>query len=307
MSICKRVALFLSAWLLLITIYSPATAAPIFSDEFDSGPLDLTNWVKGTGSANAFQDHGDLSIPASIASRFLNVVTADGDINGALLIADGIGNGSDYVYVEYQTPISRGNNVVAQFASWGNPAAPASVGGTVLPWTSVTTRPYGPWHNDPDGSGTDGPVGLPQSFILGGVGDGGPTNARFIATSAWQSGPNIEQAFVDAWNAATDRVNAIWIRVWLGNTEGAYGEWSADAGATWNPFREEGTGTVIDLRDMGVGGASATDPVYMAIGGPQSGGGHRWYDHVEIGDDSNSLSNPSGFEVPAELSDFVVE
>ena len=306
MSIFKRVTMFIPALLLLIMIHSPATGA-IFSDGFETGSLNLTNWVKGTGSANAFQDHGDLSIPGSIASRFLNVVTADGDINGALLIADGIGNGSDYVYAEYVQPISRGNNVVAQFASWGNPADPASVGGTVLPWTSPTTRPYGPWHNDPDGPGTDGPVGLPQSFILGGVGDGGPTNARFIATSAWQAGPNIEQAFVDAWNAATDRANAIWIRVWLGDTEGAYGEWSDDVGATWNPFREEGTGNVIDLRDMGAGGAAAIDPVYFALGGPQSGGGHRFYDHVEIGDDSNPLSNPAGFDIPAELSDFVVD
>jgi len=72
---------------------------------------------------------------------------------------------------------------------------------------------------------------------------------------------------------------------------------------TWTPFREKGTGTVIDTRDSG---SDATSPAYFALGAACCGS-HRWYDHVCVGDATNGCPDPAGFEVPAELSDFVLD
>jgi hypothetical protein len=300
----KKAVSSLTALLLLLMVGAPANAA-IFSEDFETSPYDQANWTASNGgNGTALQAYADTSIPAVIDSRFVNTVVIDGDPGGgSLLLADGDGNGSNYLYMEYNTAVSRGNHVCCQVASWGNPGAPAAVGGTTLPWTSPVTRPYGPWHRDPDGAAVSGPVGLPQSAILGGVGDGGSTNCKFIATSAWQSGPTIEQAFVDAWDAAIDRASAIYIKVYLGDTDGASGKWSDDTGATWNDFKDT-AGAVINLEDSG---AASDDPVWLALGGPQSGGGHRFYDNLQIGDDTNPVDDPSSFPIPVEVSGFTVD
>jgi hypothetical protein len=278
---------------------------PFCEDFVAGGPIDLGRWARG-GDANAgsfpMQDVNDLSIPADIYGRYVNVVTLDGDNDPALLIGDGGGDGSDYLYAEALLPFARGNNLVCQFQTWGDPADPGTVNGVPLPWTFSGNVPYGPWHCDDNGSDVNGPADLAQSHILGGVGDrGGPNRFKFVNVCLWQTGPTIETAFRDAFDLATTRANSTWIRFWLGNTDGAYGEWSVDAGATWTPFRNT-AGADIDTRDIGATGDAATDPAYVAFGATCCGG-FRFYDNIFVGDDSNPLPAPADILVGQTCAD----
>ena len=304
-------SVFAPCALLYLLVGSTATGA-IFYEGFDTQPLN-SNWVTGgavCGTAfGQIQDINDLSMPSDEEARLVNVHFDDNDPspnNGALLIGDGRSNGSDYIYAEYINSFPRGNNLVCQFASWGDTALPSSVGGVTLPWASGgPTSPYGPWHCDPDGASGPAPCGFPQSYILGGLGDGSvQTFFRFIAECTWQNGPKVHGDFQTAHDAAINRDSAIWIRVWLGDIDGAYGEWSDDVGATWNPIRDR-SGAVIDLRGSG---ANNTDPAWLGLGGPRGFGEHRWYDHVEVGDDTSPLTDPAVLAViPVELSEFTLE
>jgi hypothetical protein len=286
-------------WFLAPGIGAQVETLPFCEDFNTGGPLDSNRWVRGgdvSGNSVPIQDINDLSMPASQFSRFVNVVSVDGDPDPVLLIGDADGNGSDYIYAEAKLPFARGNNLVCQFQSFGTydnvgggDYVPPTVNGADIPWVGLAFSPYGPWHCDPDGSDVNGPVGLPQTYILGGLGDGSPTNFyKFISTCLWQSGPTVESAFRDAYWASRTRTESTWIRVWLGNTDGAYGEWSNDWGATWNPFRNT-AGAVIDTRDTGT---NATDPAWLAFGGTPFSG-HRLYDNIYVGDDSNPPPDPS--------------
>jgi len=286
----KKAVSSLTALMFLLVVGSTANAA-IFSEDFETIPLDTTNWKADNGGAG--EPLSTDAAPADEYARFVNTVSTEG--SGALLLGDGDGNGSNYLFAEYKTTVARGNNVHAQLESWVGQDTPYN--------TTSTTRPYGPWHSDSNGIAGDGPVGLPQSMNIAGIGDGGSTNCKFITTNAWQNGPEVEQAFVDAWMGADGRANSIWIKMWLGNTDGGYGEWSVDNGSTWTPFKDT-TGATIDLRDSGT---NATDPAFLALGGPQSGSSTRYYDNVSIGDDNSAVPNPSSLAVPVEISGFDID
>ena len=245
-------------------------------------------------------------MPPNQTSRFVNVVTVDGDDDPVLLIGDGDGNGSDYIYAEAKFPFARGNNLVCQFQSFGTYdnvgegdfVAP-TVNGSPIPWQGLATSPYGPWHCDPDGSDVNGPVGLPQSFILGGLGDGSiQTWYRFINSCAWQNGPRVENDFKIRYWASRERATSTWFRFWLGNTDGAYGEWTDDWGVTWNPFRDTG-GTVIDTRDTGT---LDTDPAWLALGATPFSG-HRLYDNIYVGNDNFPPPDPMIYMTGADCGD----
>ena len=287
----KKAVSSLTALMFLLLVGSTANAA-IFTEDFETIPLDTANWKADNGGAGTALSTD--AAPADEYARFVNTVSTEG--SGAVLLGDGDGNGSNYLFVEYTTPVNRGNGVHAQVESWVGSDTPYN--------TTSTTRPYGPWHSDSNGIAGDGPVGLPQSQNIAGIGDGGPTNCKFITTNAWQNGPNVEQAFVDAWVAADSRANSIWLKVWLGDTDGGYGEWSVDNGSTWTPFKDT-SGATIDLRDVGTG--TTTDPAFLAMGGPQSSSSTRYYDNISIGDASSAVPDPASLAVPVEISGFDID
>jgi hypothetical protein len=75
---------------------------------------------------------------------------------------------------------------------------------------------------------------------------------RNLPVNGYLNGPRLAQDFLRAWRYSAPAFGSgsawITIRVWLGNTSGAFCEWSTDNGATWQPLRDWSHSAVIDTR-----------------------------------------------------------
>ena len=90
----KKAVSSLTALMFLLMVGSTANAA-IFTEDFETIPLDTTNWKADNGGAGTALSTD--AAPADEFARFVNTVTTEG--SGAVLLGDGDGNGSNYCRV----------------------------------------------------------------------------------------------------------------------------------------------------------------------------------------------------------------
>jgi hypothetical protein len=209
-------------------------AATVFSEDFDAsgGTLPGTFLSNSSGDAN-------------------NVAQLE-DIGGgdwAFVTQSGFSSPSSHQQSFFSTgSFARGDDIRCTFLAWGDPTKNSWQN---IPFPSVASV-NGPWRQNNtqiSPSNQEACVSLWQHQPL-----------RF-SQAEWNTGSPLGTPYNNAWALANSKGSSILHQVGLGDTTGAYFQWSTDGGTTWN--------LEVDSRGQ-FGGTQATD---LYLGWATSGAG----------------------------------
>lgn len=212
------VRIFSLALLATLALSVKTSAAPLLHENWNSGSIDPTKWVKS-------------NTPNSTSSLY--------NLGGGDYSWYNVGNDqwSQNIYTTgttvTQTRFNRGNNKRCTFQMWGytDRFPTATFGGQYFHNAASIN---GPWHTNNSG-GAHGGIEAGQSEWVN-------QPLRFEQAS-WDSGPKMSFQYRDAFMTRYGKGKSLWIRVWLGNTRGAFIEWSSDGGGTWYAEDDSNPGT----------------------------------------------------------------